>query len=129
MKTVLSVLVLGLIGQAALAKQVSIDCRPPVGLAGNAATIKGKLNISNGTTDDGYHVASGKLAILVGGSTAKPVYVNKAVAIQGVILIDNAINAAPVKEGPLTIVYLNPTRKDLSYVEVDGQMYPSNCVK
>ncbi len=126
MKQILSALILTF-GFSAFASDVLVDCSAPKGFVGQAAVMKGTLKKSS-KLQDGYYFVSGTLKIQIGGSTRNALY-SKSVKVRGPELDDGSLNMGADRNPELTMIYVNPSRKDVSYVELNGKMFISNCVK
>ncbi len=112
------VLVTGL-SSIASANSVTVECKAPNGLMGNAATMSGVIQIDS-------EKATGKLQVFVGGSTRQPV-LDAEVNVAGALLDDGALTMLASDNELINIIYVNPHSKDISYVEIDGSQYLSNC--
>lgn len=111
------------------AEVVEVNCSAPAGFAGTAARIQGVLKVSNKPADNGYYLVRGNLKVLIAGSTREIVFRSEKVAVGGVILDDGALHMEALKIPEISAIYVNPNRKNVSYVELDGEMYISNCAK
>jgi hypothetical protein len=114
-------------GISAFASDVVVDCSAPQGFSGQAAVIKGTLKKAT-KPRDGYLFVSGNLKIQIGGSTRNALY-SKTVKVLGPQLDDGSLVLGSEKNPELSTIYVNTSRKDVSYVELDGKMFISNCVK
>jgi hypothetical protein len=111
---------------AAFAANIDIDCKSPAMFAGQASTMKGTLKTSAKPTAEGYYTVSGKLKVTVGGTRGRSLY-DKTVNVRGVVLDDGAVQMISEKNPELDVLYANPNRKDVSYVELNGRSFISNC--
>ncbi len=119
MKLVLAFTLVTGLSSNAFAKSMNVECKAPSGLMGNAATMSGVVQI------DGEK-ATGKLKIFIGGSTRQPV-LDAEVGVSGALLDDGALTMLASDNELINIIYVNPYSKDVSYVEIEGSQYLSNC--
>jgi predicted secreted protein len=118
--------------QSSKEDSLNVKCAPPAGLAGNAATVSGTMNLQNNPNYPGTaaKIAKGMLDIFIGGSTRQPILQLKKEFIGQ---YDNVGGSEYMTVGdplnPEIVVYVNFSEKDKSYVEYKGTMYNMNCAR
>jgi opacity protein-like surface antigen len=113
-------------GSAFATQKIQVSCQPSGKFAGNGAIVHGTLIVDSTAGQYPQLTQKSKLDIFVGGSSRTPIFSAKGLAIEGVQLDDQAIQAVAPKAGEIALIYLN---KDLSYVEIDGIQYRTDCSK
>lgn len=101
----------------------AVDCKPPKGFAGVAATVSGELK-KTGDVKEGNEMVAGSLSVFLGGSTPKPAFKKSDVKVEGALLIDGSLHLAGGKD---MTIYINPARHDVSNVEYRGSFYKMEC--
>ncbi|MEI8027836.1 MAG: hypothetical protein WCI18_15915 [Pseudomonadota bacterium] len=113
---------------------LALTCTPPVGLAGNAASVTGVLTLEMQPSH--VYLAKGNLDVLIGGSTAKKVLDKKGIAVAGIY---DRISTSP--DRPAVEEYLNLGAVDVKIplniianfkaplydVEYNGVSYLTEC--
>lgn len=130
MKAILvSLLSVSSLAFSAVTKQ-EVNCSTPAGMSGNAAVVKGTLNLSQHPTYPApAKKAEGELKVLIGGGSGRTTILNKNIQFMG--QYDNVrghkyatIGSKP--DGKVT-VYIDLNTKDGSYIEYKDKTYLMNC--
>lgn len=129
MKTLKALMLLSLFTGYSVAAEayVQIDCNSPSRSDGNLASVDGVLR-ARGRTAEGYDIVKGKLNFLIRNSKTT-IFDLKKVEVEGVDYDNGSFMLIAPKYPELTTIYLNKNLKDLSYVELNGNFYRSNCVE
>jgi hypothetical protein len=106
---------------------VQINCNSPSRSDGKVAMVDGILR-TKGQTSEGYDIVKGKLNILLRNSKTN-VFNIKRVEVEGVDYDNGSLMLSAPGYPELTTIYLNKNLKDLSYVELNGNFYRSNCLE
>lgn len=129
MKVLKALMLLSLISSYSLVAEayVQINCSSPSRSDGKVAMVDGVLR-TKAQNSEGYDIVRGKLNFLVRNSKTS-IFDIKRVEVEGVDYDNGSLMLHAPKYPELTTIYLNKNLKDLSYVELNGNFYRSNCVE
>ena len=117
---------------AAQTETLELKCVAPANFAGNSANVNGILKLeTRADLPDYARVATGKLSILIGGSTASPVFDNESVSFVGQYESVGGIEYVVLESRPTKDIIVSVFFTDQigSYVDYEGAQYPMSCTK